>query len=435
MKKTIAILLALVMILALFACNKDSGGSSGDTPANTSQETPAAQDGGAFSEWFNAPLMVAPEDNPPTATVLNAAFDPDYDYFKNPRVKIGYLVNTGGFLYEFGYNNMKVWADKMNVEMRMIDAQGDTDLYLSSIETLKGEGYHALLLDPDVTIYEAIKDKCRDVGIVWMSSMAAAQNIETGELLAAASGFDHRDCGRWIARWLTEYKDENWPSVPLADVGFLAVDMSSSFPLHERIEGCKEVWAEYAPGLEGNFFVADTIVGGLDSTTAYQVSGAILTTQPQIKYWLIFGCMDDCADGATSAAIDAGLADVVVAATMGGPGLIQQWDAGESTPWKMALYTAAEIAVQPNLCAAYTYIFGWHTPETIWQPEWVDKSKNEKYAFYINSAMIMTEDNYQHYLKWVDLVTGLSNYDYVVPNVNVNDYTARNTTPPAYYAG
>ena len=428
MKKILAVTLALLMVLSLFACKKsDDKGATG----NTGDPAPPTT---GHSAWFNAPTLIAPADNQPTPMMLRAQYDPSYDYFKNPPVKIGYLVQQGGFLFEFGYNSMLIWAKKMNIEMRMIDAQGDTDLFLSSIETLKAEGYNALCLDPDVTIYTAIKEKCQKVGMIWMPSMAAPQDLQTGKLIAAASGFDHRDCGRDIARWLCEYKDKNWPNVPVSDVGFLAVDMSSSFPLHERVIGCKEVWAEYAPGLEKNFFVADAVVGKLDSTTGYQVAGAILTTQPQIKNWLIFGVMDDVTDGAASAAMDAGLADVTVAATMGGPGLIRQWDAGESTPWKMALYTAAELAVMPNLCAVYSYIFGWNDPSTIWQPEWVNKSNNEQYAFYISACMAMTEDNYQHYLKWVDLVTDLNNYSYNVPNVGRNDFTAWRD-PPAYYKG
>lgn len=425
-KRILVILLTLVLALALFACNS---GKPATSPTDATKTPPPASEGSPD---------VAPSGEertflPPTEITKNGFFDPNYDYFANPTIKVGYLVLQSGVLYEMGADAMREWAKRMNIEFTMFDANGDNDLYISNIRTLANQGYDGLIFDPDTTIYERIAEVANEVGIHWFPSMAPPYD-SNGRLLTACAGFDHYDMGVQIVNWLLDYAAENWPDAKPEEIGCIGVDYSSSIPIHARIEAAKDRFLATYPGNDKNFFVADTVVGSMDSPTAYAQVGAIIPTQPHIKYWIIPAATDDLADGAASAAMDAGFGDTTVVACGGGPALIQQWDVGEETPWKCAVYTATMIATETHLATIYAYVAGWQTPETIWQPDWVDKSKNEKYAFYISPCFNITKDNYQRYMEWVDLYTGvdLSHYDV---EVTLDDFVARDNKPPASYAG
>jgi ABC-type sugar transport system substrate-binding protein len=419
MKKALSILLALVMVLSLFACNSTPAPAPTPTPDSSTPNNPAPPDGGGTA-------------NTPGAAALNGFYDFEYDYSANKRLKLAYLITTNGVLYETASQAMKIWADRINCDLDVVDSNGDNDLYISNIETLKNQGYDGLILDPDITLYQVISEKCAEVGMAWMPSMGAPRS-EDMKLLHPCAGFDDYYQGTMMMDWLLDYQKTNWPQAQTSEIGVISIDFSSSWPIHERTRGAQDTWNKLFPDLTGNFLIADCITGNLDSTTAYNLVGAMMPTQPKIKYWLIAAAIDDLADGAASAAIDSSLSDNAVVITCGGPGLILQWDSGEETPWKAALYSAPMLCVEPLVCGLYAYVMGWQTPDTLWAPEWVNKSVGEKYAFLMQSTFIMTKDNYREYMEWVDLYTGVDVSSYPV-TPELGDFEGRGG-PPDYYAG
>ena len=423
MKRALTMLLLLVMALSLFAC----GGTT--APATTTAPPATNNDDGA----------TAPPP-PPTANTEEAGrdtmgevgfYDPDYDYTQNPRYKFVYLMVRSSVLYEDFANSFRVWGNKMNVDVEMTDTNGDNDLFITSIETLAAQGYDGLLLDPDMTTYPAVIEKCNEVGIKWMPVMGLPYG-EDGLLKHPFVGFDYYLAGVKMGEWLLDYQQKNWPDAKPEEIGVLGVDYSVVYEISCRIDGALEAISKAYPDIYDRYFHADCIVGNLDSSTAYQESGAILPTQPNIKYWLIVGTVDDFADGAVTAAVDAGIENCV-AISMGSPGLVAQWDAGEQTAWKASLSSIGVIYAEPIFCGLYAQVIGQATAEELWVPEWVDNSKGESYANLLLPTIILEYENYQYYKEWIDIYAGVDISSY--PVTATRDMFNARVNPPASYKG
>ena len=445
MKKVIAILLIALLALSLFACGDK------DQPAANTPQGGAEQQG---SNAQNAP-QPATESSPPPAAAFEGFteeagrdttgdigfFDPDYDYNQNPTYKFIYLRVRNSPLYDDFANSFKVWASKANVEMDVADVNGDNDLFISMIETLAAQGYDGIITDPDSTTYPAVIEKCREVGIPFMPAMGLPKG-DDGLLKNPFVGFDYYQVGVKMGEWLVEYQRNTWPDANPDEIGVLGVDFSIVPEISVRIDGALTVINEAYPGIvdqidrltnSGRYFHADTIVGNLDATTAYQVSGAILSTNPDIKYWLIVGTVDDFADGAVTAAMDAGLEGRVVAISMGSPGLVAQWNAGEITDFKASFTSIGVIYAEPIFFGLYAMVHGDATPETLWAPEWVNKSRGETYAQLLLPTIILEYENYQYYFDWVNNYVGLQLTNY--PVTSTPDMFSTRVNPPPSYAG
>ena len=437
-KKVIAVLLALVMSLALIACGgSDSSGTqqSGAESAASPSETPGAAAG------FEGYTDEAGRD---TAGEVGF-FDPDFDYTQNPSYKFIYLRIRNSPLYDDMANSLRVWAEKANCTMDVADTNNDMDLFISMMGTLADQGYDGFVLDPDSVAYPAVIDRARELGIPFMPGMGLPKGED--ELLKNPFvGFDYYQVGEKMGEWLLNYQRENWPDAQPDEIGVLGVDFSVVPEISVRIDGALSVISEaypdilgdghvdrLNPGRGGRYFHADTIVGNLDATTAYQVSGAVLATNPQIKYWLIVGCVDDFADGAVTAAMDAGLGGQTVAISMGGPGLFQQWDSGEITDFKGTLTSIGVIYAEPIFFGLYALVNGDATEETLWVPEWVNKSRGETYAQLLLPTIILEHDTYQYYFDWVNKYIGLPLTNY--PVTSTPDMFTTRVNPPPTYAG
>ncbi len=436
MKKIFALLLVLLMVGTLFACG-DSGKSPADSPAPASNTPAPASDTLGAAAGFED--FDESEGRDTTGEI--GFFNPDYDYSKNPQYKFIYLRVRNSPLYDDFAKSFKVWASKANVIMDIADVNGDNDLYISMIETLASQGYDGIITDPDSTTYPAVIEKCREVGIPFMPAMGLPKG-EDGLLKNPFVGFDYYQVGVKMGEWLVEYQKKTWPDAKPEEIGILGVDFSVVPEISIRIDGALSVFNEAYPGIvdkidrltnSGRYFHADTIVGNLDSTTAYQVSGAVLSTNPDIKYWLIVGCVDDFADGAVTAAMDAGLEGRVVAISMGSPGLVAQWESGEQTDFKASFTSIGVIYAEPIFFGLYAMVNGDATPETLWNPEWVNKSRGETYAQLLLPTIILEYENYKNYYEWVDLYVGLDLSDYDV--VATPDMFSTRVNPPPSYKG
>ncbi|MCL2366428.1 MAG: substrate-binding domain-containing protein [Oscillospiraceae bacterium] len=414
MKKVLAILLAMAMTFALVACAADNGGDAPATPAG-------GNDGGSAA----TPLRTGKTDI--------GFFNPDYDYFANDRLRFAYLRIRNSPLYEDMANSFRIWAELANVEVSIFDANDDDDLFNSMLEMLVLQGYDGLLLDPEMVNYPAVVAIMRDLGVPFMPGMGLPLDADTGRLTNPFVGFDFRFVGEEMGRWLVQYWQDNWQDVPIENIGFMGVDWSHVHEISVRIDGAKDIIFPAIPGIEDRFFRPDTIVGTLNSSTAYQVAGPVFAANPDITHWLILGTVDDFADGAVTAARDAGLEGQTVAISMGGPGLMAQWEAGIENDFKASFVSIGVIFAEPIFFGLYALVMGYATEETLFAPEWINHSNNETFAYLMLPTIIITRDTWHYYMEWVDLYTGLdvSNFP-VTPTIDM--FSAR-LDPPAHFAG
>jgi ABC-type sugar transport system substrate-binding protein len=428
MKKILASVLAIMMILSFAACGgstseaEPSPSPSGSAPASESSAPPSA------SSSASAP---ATEE---TGTVSNewkpGFYNPDENYSKNERYKIVYMLYQNGVLYDMFDHAFTQWAERANCDYSVWCANADGDLFITSIETFASQGVHGILSDADMTIYTRVNEVMNEVGMPWMPVMGAPRDDTTGKLLHAYCGFDFYMYGEQMANWVIDYYEETWPDAPMEKTAMLCLDFSVSDNLHVRVDAARDIWNARYPGNEDKFYVADGSTGMLNSDTGYNISAPLIAAHPEVEYWIVCGLLDDYADGCARALEGAGKDDKAVITVMGGSGLINHWDAGEESCWKSACYTAETVYAEPIFFGLYDQLRGLVTSDTLW-PDWVNKGKGEAYSSLMLPSFFITKDNYQEYMEWCDAYTGINRSDYPY---NGTEYSAR-IEVPASYAG
>jgi hypothetical protein len=118
---------------------------------------------------------------------------------------------------------------------------------------------------------------------------------------------------------------------------------------------------------------------------------------------------------------------------MGSPGLVAQWNAGEITDFKASFTSIGVIYAEPIFFGLYAMVHGDATPETLWAPEWVNKSRGETYAQLLLPTIILEYENYQYYFDWVNNYVGLQLTNY--PVTSTPDMFSTRVNPPPSYAG
>ena len=438
MKRFLAILLALVMVLALVACgggsdaDKDTGNDAASD--NTASGNAGASDGAAAGNSAGALGSQEGEiDNSSNGEI--GLFDPDYDYSANPRYKLAYYVLSTGVLYEATGDAIKHWCSVMNMEYGgMKDAGGDKDAYLSNLTTLAAE-FDGLIIDPDAEMYTRCAEILNEAGCAWMSNMAAARDYTKPEapLLCPYVGFDNFEVGTIMLPQLLYHKEQLWPDVDISEFGFMCVDFSTSPPLHDRERGFKHTLVEaYGEEVLDRYFVADTAIAMFDVDTSNTVVSSVLAEHSEYEYWLVYAEIDDMAQGAAAAFDTAGLTDNAAVVTFGGTGLQLQWDAGMQDAWRSACYLPQAIYVEPIIGAVYAFMNGDATPETIW-PEWVPAYEPVPYAVRLLPSFWIEFETYKHMLEWSDVYCKSDLFPYnELKDIDRNAYSTKVAIPEAY---
>lgn len=437
MKKTLAIILALVLVFALFACSTDTaetGNGDKGSPETVSKEPDAPSSVAPPEGDGSSPYPNANDDGSINLETI-AHFDRNYDYTQNERFKVCYIAQEGGPLYQQSADAYEHWAPLFNMEwVGFISTNGDADLYITSLQNQLDQGVRGFILDPDTTIMPAVLDILNDYpDVAWMSQMAPPRDGTEGEgipigghLIHPYVGFDNYGAGAQVTAKLIEWKEETYPDVPWEEVGFLCFDFSVSPPLHERVLGSQDIWEETTGSLD-NFMVADTASDGINLQAGIDAAGPVITTQgAEFQYWLVNGLIDDFAMAAASIIDQQGLTDNSCVGTFGGSGLQMQWDEGQQDSFRYALFTAQNLYAEPIIGAVYAYLNGWATPETIW-PRWVkwdDKGGDDHTYPQLRLPTVWLEyDNYKHYLEWTDMYAFADAYPYSQEGISMDDYS------------
>ncbi len=377
--------------------------------------------------WGSAGNTITLDTSSSYVSDMVGFFDSGYYYTNNPEYSVMYMMSAEGNIYNAFRNSFKSWADKLNCTYDDFSSRGDNDLFLESLETYTLAGTDGFLLDADSALYPRISELMTELNVPWMSCMTQALD-DNGQKAHPAVIYDNYDIGAKMAQWTIDYAKKTWPDADPAEIGMLSLDFSIAPALHDRTVGAQDVWNEAYPDQESNFYVGDGVSGPLDSNTAYVLSSAAFASDPDIQYWLICACIDDYANGAAQAAEAAGIDDRCVVVTCGGTPLMEQWDAGQESCWKAALYTDYALYSEPMICGLYAMMNGDATAETLW-PEWINKNAGDTYASVQLPMVFITQGNYTEYLEWVDSYTGFNNYDYAYGGTQ---YELRATPPDSY---
>lgn len=446
MKKILALLLALVMVVGLCACGEKSTGDDTKTPTET--KNPSQDSTHAFDDVEKDTAKQYPNQNEDGTINLDtiAHFDPEYDYTQNERFKVCYITAAGGPLYEQSAQAYEHWAPLFNMEWTgYINANGDSDLYLSSLRTQLDNGVRGFILDPDSTIFPSVMNVLDEYeGVCWMSQMSPPRDGTSGEgvpvggnLINNYVGFDNVDAGRQVANRAIRWMKETYPDVSFDEVGFLMADYSTSPPLHERVIGSKEAFLA-AGGKEENFIVADLVssTAGMTMQAGMDVCGPAVSNHPEIKYWVGNGLFDDVAQGAAAVLDQQGLTDTSCICVFGGSGLIAQFDAGQQDAFRYAIFTAQTLYGEPIIGAVYAYLMGWATPDSIW-PSWVKYDDKGEGDHTYSQLRLPTEpleyETYKQYLAWTDLVARSNIYGYSQEGITEDMYSKFVDEVPAEY--
>ena len=444
MKKILALALVLVLAVGLCAC----GGTS--TPAANSGSTDSGNTGTGSSTATN-PAPAASGKAYPTCNAdgsINldtiAHYDAEYDYSQNPKFKVMYISQAGTVLYQQSAAAYEHWAPLFNMEWAgFVSAEGDNDMFMNQLQTYIDQGVKGFILDPDTTIFPAVVSILEQYpDVAWMSQMSPPRDGDTesghdgGNMINNYVGFDNVDSGRQVTNRLVQWKNETYPDVPWSEVGFLMFDYSVSPALHERVIGSHEVFIN-AGGTEEHFYTADCVSTGFSMQGGLDAAGPIISSHPEIKYWLCNGLFDDLAQAAASLFSQQGLTDTSAICVFGGSALIQQWDAGQQDSFRFAVYTAQTLYGEPIIGAVYAQLMGWVTPDTIW-PSWVNSHDHGTDGHTYSQLRLPTEsleyDTYKKYLKWTDMYTHANVYpDYPADGISIDDFSPFVSEVPAEY--
>jgi hypothetical protein len=187
------------------------------------------------------------------------------------------------------------------------------------------------------------------------------------------------------------------------------------------------------------FFIADTIEGYLyDAAISKQIVTGILTSNPGIKYWIVFAEIDEMAQGAAAALDGAGFTDTSWVSSFSefrDTDIHLQWDDGEQSAWKSAIVIPQAIYTEPIFGALYAFMNGDATPETIF-PEWKNVHEGTKYGSFAIRLLPfyeLTFENYKHVLAWSDVYAESNNYpDYPRGGITRGTYPNSVPVPDSY---
>lgn len=303
MKKLIAMLLTLVLVLGLFA------GCSNNAPA---ANAPAEE---------KAPAAEKAPESGSKGVIYGIYKSGDQTWFLDEGAAAKAAAEAAG--YEFIY----------------VDVQLSAEDYLTAIDNAIANGAAGIVTcPPDQTLSEAVVGKLADANIPVVAADDALQKAD-GTKIAPWVGINGYKIGETNGEWLANYAKEN-NLVTNPEVGMLIMTMDTVSSCVPRAEGEYAKFVELCPEFDtSRIFFAD-----YDGTTdkGNTVSAAIFTAHPEIKIWLVTGANEEGTIGACRALESAGLDAEACVVGLGGYMAKDEFKKEGGTCMKGATYFSSE---------------------------------------------------------------------------------------------
>lgn len=260
-------------------------------------------------------LPVAAQDEAPLLYVINKSADQQY------------FIDL--------QNSFVETAEGLGAEAKKFDAKLDPSLGVSLVNDAISAGAKGIAITvPDQTIGPAIAQAAHDAGVVLIATDDGIVD-ENGDPVPFV-GFDGKDMGKKVgeaaAALLTE---SGWLDDADKKVGVLSVEVQTLSVCNDRTDNEKAAAIEAGVPEDQVFPVPYTG----ETLSAQDAAGPIITANPDITNWVVFGCNDEGVLGTLNALATAGYApEDIIGVGLGAYEACKFWDADQPSGFKAGLF-------------------------------------------------------------------------------------------------
>ena len=296
------IVLLVAMLLVAVACQTagDNGGNQVEEPTTEAVEEPEVEEPSA-----EAPLLVA----------INKSADQQY------------FIDL--------QNSFVAAAEEFGSEARTFDAKLDPNLGISLVDDAISAGAKGIAITvPDQTIGPAIAQAAADAGVVLIATDDNIVDADGNPVPFV--GFSGSDMGQKVGEKAAELLTESgWLEDSSLKVGVLSVEVQTLSVCNDRTDAEKA--AIIAAGVPEDQIYPVPYTG--ETLSAQDAAGPIITANPDVTNWIVFGCNDEGVLGTLNALATAGVdpADVI-GVGLGAYEACKPWAAGQESGFKAALF-------------------------------------------------------------------------------------------------
>ena len=399
MKKTLALLFAVLMALSLFACAKET-----PAPAVTNDPVPATNTPAPDTDkpTTEAPAAVPTEDA--TAFVENAigAFSSGVDPASRDTYEIVWAYMRPMALFQNINDALTTLEPQLNFTTTAYCANSDIDAMIQNIEIYADQGVDGFLIVIDPTAVARIKATLDATGVPYVAMLNSARD-ENGSEIVPCVGIDGVEAGGATIDWLAENYKTYWGDIDAAEIGLLNFNFSPNADFNDRHNGSQAAFEKHFPG--NKTFTADGVSGKLDEQTGYDLASATMAANPEVKYWFVAGCIELYSQGAARAVESLNIEDRVLITAVGSDVLPAEWDNGYDGSWVSCLALSQYQYTMPGISALVAMMDGKATPESLWADR---RLPTDQVTFYNVAYGLLTKDNYEGFFAQVLKDAGLA---------------------------
>jgi L-arabinose transport system substrate-binding protein len=253
---------------------------------------------------------------------------------KSGPLKIAYLQKQGDQQYFVDEANgaKKQAATMGDVTVDVVNLGTDSNQAISALGTEIGQQVDGIaIVVPDQKIGPQVIDQAKAASIPLVASDDPIS--DGGGQANAFVGFDSLQMGTEVGKAAgTLYKNSGWST---SDSKVLAVYQESVSDCQQREQG-EEAGFKQTAGAD-----LQTIKVGTDNSVvdAQNKTGAVITANPKVKHWVVWGCNDENETGAVTALQNGGVSpDDIAGVGLGGYLTCKDWKAGKPSGNKAALF-------------------------------------------------------------------------------------------------
>lgn len=411
MKKTkcLSIILTGCMVFSLTACGGKSSTTS-DSISTSSSSSNGVKASSTSESGKKVSSLSGSNVGSETSVDIVGTVDENVDYKAGKKYHFVYICTEDQTLEQQMLEAYQSLQDKYNFEIEYVQCDGDSDTYVQNLQTLVDRGdVDGLIVEAQSYMSDALLPILQESGIPWINQFTEFYDSE-GNLACPVVIVPQYETGYNSVQWLCDHYPEYWgEDINPEEVGLINFDFSTSQPLADRTKGSTDAFID-AGFPEDNVFVVDTYALGeqywMTMDGGYQPTTTTVSSNPDIKYWMVAACVEYYSQGAARAAEDLNLNDSMLITDVGSPYFEEEVESGYEGAWVCCVCINNYAYATPIILGLRAICDGRATEESLWPNLHNYFTDNDKYGTWRADYKIVTANDYKEYEDSIEAIYG-----------------------------